>query len=173
MSHTLSLLLLTLFPALVIVAALSDAVSFTIPNWISAILAASFLPTALVLGLSLSAVGLHLAIGGGAFVAAVLMFSLGWIGGGDAKLFAAAALWLGWPGAEVFLLVTGLAGGLLAIGLLAVRADWLRLRAHAAPGWVGRLMTPDGPAPYGVAIACGALFAFPNSGLMAGLHAVF
>jgi prepilin peptidase CpaA len=157
---------LTVFPALVIVAALRDLTSFTIPNWISAGLAVAFLPAALLAGLPGSALGMHALIGLIGFAAAIAMFAFGWIGGGDAKLFAASALWLGWPAAGAFALITGLAGGALAVGLLGVRTDWVRAHAPAVPGWAQRLMEPNGPAPYGVAIACGALAAFPASDLI-------
>ena len=157
---------LIVFPALVIIAALRDLTTFIIPNWISAALALAFLPAAFAAGLTMNGLGLHLAVGMAGFAAAVAMFALGWIGGGDAKLFAASALWLGWPAAGAFALVTGLAGGALAVGLLAMRSDWVRAHVTAAPGWANRLMEPGGPAPYGVAIACGALFAFPACDLM-------
>lgn len=161
---------LTVFPALVIVAALRDLTSFTIPNWISAALALAFLPAALLAGLSGSAMGLHALVGLVGFVAAVAMFALGWIGGGDAKLFAAATLWLGWPAAGAFTLVTGLAGGALAVGLLGIRSDWVRAHVSSAPGWARRLMEPGAPAPYGVAIAFGALATFPASDLVAAFR---
>ena len=88
---------LTVFPALVIVAALTDVASFTIPNRLTLLLAACYLPVAIMLGRPLGEIGLCLAIGAAALVVAVGMFAAGWIGGGDAKLFAGAALWLGWP----------------------------------------------------------------------------
>jgi prepilin peptidase CpaA len=37
-----------------------------------------------------------------------------------------------------------------------------------APGWVARLLEPKGHIPYGVAIAIGALLAFPEADLMSG-----
>lgn len=155
------------FPALVIVAALRDLTSFTIPNWISLALAAAFLPAALAAQIGWSAAGLHAAVGLAGLFAGAAMFALGWIGGGDAKLFAAASLWLGWPAALPFLLVTGLAGGALAVALLAMRSSTAKaLAPQGAPAWTQRLMQDGGPAPYGVAIAAGALFAFPSSTLL-------
>ncbi|MDP3300196.1 MAG: prepilin peptidase, partial [Phenylobacterium sp.] len=89
--------LLVICPALLIVAALKDVTTYTIPNWISLALIVAFFPTALLLGLPLDVLGLHVGLGVGALVAGMVMFALGWIGGGDAKVFAASALWLGWP----------------------------------------------------------------------------
>jgi prepilin peptidase CpaA len=161
-------LLYCIFPALVIAAALRDLTSFTIPNWIPAALAIAFLPATLASGLGWEWFGLHLAVGLAGFVAGVTMFALGWIGGGDAKLFAAAALWLGWPAIAPFILVTAVAGGGLAVGLLAMRSSLVRAYTPSgAPAWTQRLMEQGGPATYGAAIAAGALFAFPDSSLIA------
>lgn len=160
-------LALCAFPTLVIVAALRDLTSYTIPNWISLVLIGLFPVVALLAGFSPGAFGIGLAAGGIALVAGIGMFALGWIGGGDAKLFAAAALWLGWPAAAPFVIWTALAGGGLAVVLLWGR----RLGAPVAergPNWFGRLMTPGGDVPYGLAICFGALMAYPGS-LIAGL----
>ena len=153
-------LALALFAGLVIFAALKDLASYTIPNWISAALAISFAPAALAVGVPLGEIGLSLAVGLGVLVLAVGMFALGWVGGGDAKLMPAAALWVGLKGLAPFALYTGLAGGALALALLALRSVWLRPAALAGPAWTRRLATPGEATPYGVAIAVGALAAF-------------
>jgi len=152
-----------IFPALVIVAALKDATSFTIPNWISIAIVAAFAPAALIGGLSLQAVGVHLGVGLIALVAGMIMFAAGWIGGGDAKLFAASGLWLGLAPLPNFLIVTALSGGALALALVNLRSNWARSLIPAGPAWVERLRAPKGDAPYGVAIAIGALAAFPQA----------
>ncbi len=162
-------LLLAIFPAGVIVAALKDATSFTIPNWISAALALAFFPVALALHLPWSAVGGCMLAAVGALVCGMGFFALGWCGGGDAKLLAACALWLGWPGVLVFLLATGISGGLLAAGLVTARKGMIGGLIAAGPGWLGRLFQPDADLPYGLAIAVGALAAFPSSALVASL----
>lgn len=168
MMQFLQAALLLIFPALVIVAALRDVTSYTIPNWISLVLIAAFGPAALACGLTPSAIGLQLGIGLAALVAGMVMFALGWIGGGDAKLFAAAGLWLGFPAVVTFLMVTAVTGGALAVGLLGLRSLWLRPYVQSGPAWFGRLATPGENVPYGFAIAAGALAAFPQSALMLG-----
>jgi prepilin peptidase CpaA len=160
---TLQFLLLFAFPALAIIAAMRDATSFTIPNWISLALVGLFLPAALVLGTPLPQIGIAIAVGLGALVVGMGMFAAGWIGGGDAKLFGAAALWLGWSALLPFLAVTAMAGGGLAVFLLVIRSGWLRPFTVRLRGWLARLATPGENVPYGVAIAIGALFAFPAS----------
>jgi prepilin peptidase CpaA len=166
MTSLLQLVALLAFPALVITAALRDATTYTIPNWISVALIAAFVPAALAAGLTAPQVGLHLGIGVAALAMGAGMFALGWIGGGDGKLFAAAGLWLGWPASISYLLVTGLAGGALAVALLGLRSARVRPYVMNGPAWFGRLATPGENVPYGVAIAVGALSAFPGSSLM-------
>jgi len=158
--------LLLVFPALVIVGALRDLTSYTIPNWVSGLLILGFVPAALSLGLPLPTIGLHLGVAVAALVIGMAMFALNWIGGGDAKLFAASALWLGWPGSLEFVVITGLAGGVLTFALLGLRSPMIRPYMLSGPGWINRLAEPKGDLPYGVAIAVGALVAFPGSPLM-------
>ena len=64
------------------------------------------------------------------------MFALGWIGGGDAKLFAACMLWLGWPASAPFVIWTALAGGGLAVALLWGRRLASRSPTRGRPGSV-------------------------------------
>jgi prepilin peptidase CpaA len=153
-------IVLGVFAALVIGAAVRDLATFTIPNWISIALVLAFAPAALVAGVSLPDIGISFAVGLGMLVIGAAMFALGWIGGGDAKLMAAAAIWVGLRGLAPFAIYTALAGGLLALGLVALRSAWLRPLAAVGPGWTQRLATPGESAPYGVAIAAGALAAF-------------
>jgi prepilin peptidase CpaA len=153
-------LVVGVFSALVIGAAVKDISSFTIPNWISAALTLAFAPTAVIAGVSLGAIGISFAVALGVLAVAAGMFALGWIGGGDAKLMAAAALWVGLRGLAPFALYTSLAGGALALMLVALRSSWIRPFAEAGPAWARRLATPGEAAPYGVAIAVGALAAF-------------
>ncbi|MBA4803555.1 MAG: prepilin peptidase [Brevundimonas sp.] len=161
----LTLALLGVMPALAIVGGLHDLTTMKIPNWISGLLVLLFFPAALAAGLPLEQIGLHLGVGVLALLIGAGMFALRWIGGGDAKLMAAACLWLGVSGSGMFLLWTGLAGGLFCLILIFSRAH-LRPYALQAPAWVGQLMEPKGDIPYGVAIAAGALLAWPESPLM-------
>lgn len=159
-------LVVAVFPALVIVAALRDMVSYRIPNWISLALIAAFALAAPLLGLPLRDIGLHVGVGMAALVIGFTMFALHWIGGGDAKLFAVAALWLGWPAVATYAVTTTIAGGVLAVTLLALRSPYMRPYMVTAPPWLGRLAEPGENVPYGLAIAVGALAAFPESPLI-------
>lgn len=165
MPAALALLPVVPFAVLLAVAAVRDATSFTIPNWISLALVALFPVTAFAVGLPLATIGLQAGVGAAALVIGMVMFALRWVGGGDAKLAAAAALWLGWPAAVTFALYTGLAGGALALGLITLRSAALRPVVLLGPRWMVRLSDPGEGAPYGVAIAIGALAALPASAL--------
>ena len=155
------------FPLLVLAAAVKDLTSYTIPNWISLGLLAAWVPAAgasLAAGVPAGELLTCLAVGAAALVVGVGMFAFRWIGGGDAKLMAAAALWLGAPGLAPFLMWTTLAGGALTFMLIAVRRHGHAFVSETGPEaqhWVGRLMDRRGDVPYGVAICAGALTAFP------------
>jgi prepilin peptidase CpaA len=88
-----------------------------------------------------------------------VLFSLGWVGGGDAKLLAAASLWLGFAQLALFLTYTAAFGGALALAILAYRG--VPVSAFPLPGWAARLHTKGEGMPYGEAIAAGALFVYP------------
>lgn len=169
MLQLLQFALLLVFPILVVTGGLRDLVSFIIPNWISLTLVGAFFPAALALGVPAGEIGGHAALGAAGLVLGMGMFAAGWIGGGDAKLFAASTLWLGWPAVGPFAAFTGLAGGGLALALLALRSAWVRPYVIAAPAWFARLARPGEGTPYGVAIAVGALCAFPASTLPAAM----
>jgi prepilin peptidase CpaA len=169
----LKVVLIGVFAALVVQAAVRDLATYLIPNWIPVALAVAFVPAALAAHVSLQQGLIAVAISGGLLVIGIAMFALRWMGGGDAKLMAASSLWLGLSGLGPFVAYTALAGGGLALALLAIRSAWLRPLAAIGPAWVGRLAAPGGAAPYGVAIAIGALAAFPQGLLMRAAHGGF
>ena len=166
----LQLPFLVVLPALVIVGGLKDLTTMKIPNWISVALIVAFFPAALLLGLAPGAIGMHAGVAALALLIGMGLFAAGLLGGGDVKLMASACLWLGPAGSGAFLLWTAAIGGLFCLALLAGRA-WLQPRAAGCTGWFARLMTPKGDIPYGVAIAAGALAAWPASPLMAAFLA--
>ena len=163
-----ALILLAILPALLIVAAISDLTTMTIPNWISGLLILAFFPAALVAGLPLSSVAVHLGVGLAVLIVGMGLFALRVMGGGDVKLMAATCLWLGLSSLGDFVVGTAIAGGLLSLALMAARTNLAAVAANA-PGWVSQLLQPKGGIPYGVAIAAGALAAFPYSVMMSGL----
>jgi prepilin peptidase CpaA len=166
---SLPFLLALLFPAVLIFAALRDTTTMTIPNWLNAAGALAFFPAALAAGMSLNLIGFCLGVGVATLAVGIGMFALGWIGGGDAKLFAVCGLWLGWPAVLPFVLWTAIAGGGLAVSLLWIRKLATHLPSRG-PAWLERLLTPGGDVPYGVAIAIGGLVVYSQSQLWGVLH---
>ncbi len=148
------------FPLLLLVAAFRDLTTYTIGNWISAALVAGFILTAPFLGFGLSEIGGHVLVFAIALVIVMAMFAMGWIGGGDAKLFAATALWMGWPDVLAYALFATLFGGGLTLFLLMARKAWL---PGIGPQWSDRLMGDGGDVPYGIALTAGGLAVFPGS----------
>jgi len=153
--------LLLVFPLAMAFAAAFDLLTMTIPNKISIALAASFLVVAPLVGLSWPMIGMHLATGAGMLVLGFAMFAGGYMGGGDAKLLAASALWLGPQTLLWFLLAVGVFGGALSILVLALR----RVPASyvPAPAWLVRLHSKDSGIPYGLAIGGAALMFYPQT----------
>jgi prepilin peptidase CpaA len=152
-----------LLPALLITAAVSDAFSFRIPNWISLALIATFPLAAYVTGLSWSDIGLCAAVGAAALAIGMFLWTMKWIGGGDAKIFAAAALWMGWPTVVTFAVGTMITGGVLAVALLSMRTPVFRPLVLMGPKWVIKLGEPGQSVPYGVALSIGGLIGFFQS----------
>jgi len=110
------LLVLVALPVLLAAAAGWDLASFTIPNFLTAALLVLFALFVLAAGLSVSAIGWHLLAGLAGLALGFALFAFGYIGGGDAKLFAATALWLGFKDLVPYALVASLCGGALTLG---------------------------------------------------------
>src|ERR1700682_4730778 len=91
----LETLILGLFPAAMIFAAASDLVTMTISNRLSIALFLAFFAVAALIGMPLPDMGRHMIASAVVLVFAFGFFARGWIGGGDAKLGGATALWLG------------------------------------------------------------------------------
>src|SRR6202034_4356493 len=91
----IELMRLTLFPIMMAFAASSDLFTMTIANRISLILAGGFVVLAPLIGMSAADMAWHAGAGAAILAVTFAMFSFGWIGGGDAKLAAVTALWLG------------------------------------------------------------------------------
>jgi prepilin peptidase CpaA len=138
--------LIAIWITTLVAAAISDFRSFRIPNYFPATLIILFGVTYGIGGFSslLLANVLHFLL---ALIIGMGLFGRGWIGGGDAKLYAAAALWFNWAGAATLLLMTTVAGVILAATFIAVRMLGLRKNAPKQ----------DRRIPYGVAIAAGAI----------------
>ena len=153
---------LLIFPAMMVFAASSDLFTMTISNRIAIILVVGFFGLALVSGMSVHDVVSHVGAAFAVLAVTFVFFARGWIGGGDAKLAAATALWLGFDHLMPYLLYASLFGGVLT--LIMIRFRLMRLPAVLAEQeWVKRLHRLDGGVPYGIALAAAALLVYPDT----------
>lgn len=165
------IIVLGVFPAAMAYAAASDLLTMTISNKLSIALVVGFYLVALLLGMPAGTIGMHSAAGLVVLAVSFSMFAAGWIGGGDAKLVAAIALWLGFQDLMSFLVLASIFGGVLTFSLLAVRR-------YALPGcligqeWAVRLHAPTTGVPYGIALAAAALMTYPHGAVMKALAAL-
>jgi prepilin peptidase CpaA len=153
---------LMLFPALMAFAAASDLFTMTISNRVSLALAAGFLALALASGMGFYDILSHLGAGVTVLTVAFGCFAMGWIGGGDAKVAASAALWFGFGHLLTYLVYASLFGGALTLLLLQFR-QWPLPYALAGQTWLLRLHAKDSGIPYGIALAIGALMIYPET----------
>ena len=107
----LGMAFLIIFPAAMALAACFDLFTMTIPNRLTIVFAVLFLPAALYAGMPGADIGMNVAAGMAMLAVAFALFAFGWIGGGDAKFFAATVLWLGWPYLLEYVLVFSVIGG--------------------------------------------------------------
>ena len=112
---------LTLFPAMMAFAASSDLLTMTIANRVSLILVAGFVVLALLSGITGAELVSHLGAMAVVLAVAFFCFACGWIGGGDAKLAAATALWLGFGHLFDYLVYASLLGGALTVLIVQFR----------------------------------------------------
>lgn len=143
-----------------VLTAMMDLLTMTIPNRISLLLIAAFFAIAPYAGLSLEEMMWHVASGASMLGIAFFMFSRGWVGGGDAKIFAAIALWLGFDQLGMFAAYAAMVGGVLTIGLLILRRIPLPMMLLKME-WLARLHSKGTGVPYGIALAFAALVMYP------------
>ena len=156
---------LLLFPALMAFAASSDLLTMTISNRISMILVGSFFFLALWVGMPPTVIGMHVLAALAVLAVTFTFFACGWIGGGDAKLAAATALWLGFDQLLNYLLIASILGGVLTLLIMRFRLMPLP-RFLANQEWAKRLHRMDAGVPYGIALAIAALWVYTDTALM-------
>jgi prepilin peptidase CpaA len=159
-----------LFPLAMVYAGLMDLVTMKIRNFLVLALGACWLVLAPLAGFSPGEMGTSAAVAGFVFLPAFAFFALGWIGGGDAKLATAAALWLDPEQVLTFFLYAAVLGGVLALVILQLRTRLLPSSFCRVP-WIAQLRDPKSGVPYGAAMAPAALLVFPDSAWLA--HAAF
>lgn len=164
----LETLVVVVLPAIVVVAAVSDLLTMTIPNRLVLAIVAAFAVAAPLAGLGVAEIGMHLAAGALVLVIGFLLFAPGWIGGGDAKLAAALALWLGFEPLLPWFVMFALFGGSLTLAVMYCRANALPA-ALGRIDWIARLHDHRSGVPYGVALSAGTLLLWTDTSWFAGI----
>jgi prepilin peptidase CpaA len=167
-SSLLHLSALAFFPALMALSASMDLLTFTIPNRLCAALLLGYLVFAVVLGVSAVDILLNISCAVAILIIAFVMFNLGWVGGGDAKLAAATAAWLGWTAILDYGVAAALFGGLLTLIILGARSAPLPA-VLGRIDWLARLHNANAGVPYGIALAAAGLMQYPNSSIWAAI----
>ena len=153
---------LLLFPAMMAFAASSDLFTMTISNRVALALVGGFFALALASGMAPNDILSHVGAAAAVLAVTFVFFARGWIGGGDAKLAAATALWLGFDHLMAYLLYASIFGGILTLAMIRFRLMPLP-QALAEQEWVKRLHRLDGGVPYGIALAAAALLIYPET----------
>lgn len=168
----LVIVVLVLFPLLMAYSAASDLLTMTISNRVSIALVLGFAAVALASGMPLpTLLTMHLACGAAVLVLTFALFAFGWIGGGDAKLAASTAVWLGWANLYEYGLAASILGAALTLAILKMRKhDLPPLLATRA--WAVRIHTAGNGVPYGIALAVAGLALYPETAAwLAAAHA--
>lgn len=161
----LDLMTLAVFPLLMAFAATSDILTMTIANRVSILLVLGYCGLALAAGQAGQVILVdHLTCGAAVLVLSFALFAFNWIGGGDAKLAAATAVWLGWSNLADYGLLASVLGAALTLGILHLRRHVLPQRLAGQP-WLARLHDKSNGVPYGVALAAAGLVLYPQTQL--------
>jgi len=164
----LSTLALFIFPVLMAYAASSDLLTMRIANWLVVLVVLSYVGLALIFHIPFDQMGWAAVAAVAVLVIAFAFFAFGWIGGGDAKLVSASALWVGTGLMVQYLIYAALLGGALTLLILAFRRypmpDWI-LRHK----WIDRLHDRKSGVPYGIALAIAGILVYPDTPIFAAL----
>lgn len=150
------------FPLCLAMAAASDLLTMTIPNRVSLLMAAAFLIIAPLACLPIAAIAMSLLAALIVFAVCFALFASNIMGGGDAKLLSATALWFGFTQSQLlFVSAVGLFGGVLTFAILLMRTQSNTILAMGLPLPNSLILAKK--IPYGIAIAAGGFVAFPSS----------
>ena len=164
--------ILVVFPLCMAMAACSDLLTMTIPNRLSIVLLVSFVAIAPFAGLGAYDLAMHLGAGAAVFAACFALFAFGIMGGGDAKILTASAVWFGLNESLVaYLAYVSIFGGLLSLVVLAIRANENLILIARIP--VPQTMLHVKKVPYGIAIGAAAFCTYPSSPLVTAALSAF
>jgi prepilin peptidase CpaA len=162
----LEALILVVFPFCMAFAAISDMLSMTIANRVAVVLVATFAVVAPLTGMDWTTYAWHFAAMFTVLLVTFALFALGGMGGGDAKLLAATALYMGMSIQLVqYLVFSAFLGGLLTVAILSFRGSALSVYTGRSL-FLRNFTDAQKGVPYGIALGAGGLLAYPGSPLM-------
>ncbi|WP_320195929.1 A24 family peptidase [Agrobacterium rosae] len=151
-----------ILPLCLAFAALTDLFTMTIPNRVSLVLFGSFLLIAPFAGLGWQNIGMSFAASLTVFSFCFVLFSMNTMGGGDAKLLTASAMWFGFDMSLMeFMFAVTIVGGILTIAILLLRSRSQEIMASGLPIPDSLLVAKK--VPYGIAIAIAGLLTYPEA----------
>lgn len=162
MTELTNIAILAIFPICMIFATFYDLFTMTIPNKITLALLIAFAVMAPLAGMGWETALWHVGIALTVLVLGFGLFSIGVMGGGDAKLLAVSALWFGTAFTLPYLLAASILGGLLTLALLVARRTELPGNLLTVD-WITRLHDKKTGVPYGVALGPAALYVFVDT----------
>lgn len=162
----LEAIIFVVFPFCMVYAAVSDALSMKISNTVPLALLATFVLVAPLTGMAIETIGMHLLAGAAVLAVTFALFAIGGMGGGDAKLMAASAVWMGFgPPLLTYLLIATVLGGQLTLAVLFFRkSPWHHLAYYSR--FLRNFGADVKGVPYGIALGAGGMFAFADSPLV-------
>jgi prepilin peptidase CpaA len=157
-----------IFVFTMIYAGVTDLTTNKIRNGLVLIFLLAYAVLAPFAGFTVYEIGWSAAVAAGVLLFAFIFFTLGWIGGGDAKLAAVTALWFGADHTPAYLIYTTLLGGAFTLAILQFRVLTLPACLQNR-SWISRLHSRGSSIPYGVAMALAALVVFPETRWMTAM----
>jgi prepilin peptidase CpaA len=166
----LSTIAAMIFPLLMAFAASSDLLTMRISNGLVALVVGFFVVMALVANMPFQDIAVHFGLAVLVLGVGFAFFAFGWIGGGDAKLAAATALWIGFSVMLPYLIYSALLGGALTLLILVVRR-WPLPQRLAKIAWIDRLHDNKSGVPYGIALAIAGILVYAQTPIFLQLTA--
>ena len=157
----LDLALIFFFPFFVVYGAASDLFSMKIPNQITLALMVGFMVMAIWMKFDWVTIGWHWAMFAIVLSITFTLFAFGVIGGGDAKLAAGIALWMGWEHSLIYFLLAAFLGGILTLLIIKIRnvpmPHWI-----LSQQWAAKIYRAE-RIPYGITMGVAAMMIYTQT----------
>lgn len=164
---------LVVFPFCMLFASVSDLLSMTIANRVSIILLVAFAVLAPMAGMDWTTYGWHFLAGALVLSITFSVFAIGGMGGGDAKLMTATAVWMGFgPLLVEYLVNAAFIGGLLTFAIIVFRKSPLSMM-YGNNMFLRHFADQKTGVPYGIALGIAGLMIYPKTEVVvAMLHRI-